>query len=376
MASFGVSTVDGTLAPCRAKPENRGRGTCTHGDHVDLEGPMAAPETIRAYNEERLAEHYKASALASLKKALPKPPVPKPPTFPRVTAQGIQAAPNGTRLNRKEFVEATVAISDVFPEGAWEELNGLSKQVSSLIEQEASHARTSREVQVKVQAFLESDDEVAVKIRAYLGPDVSPGDFAAILVHDVKSMTAQSALRNHPKSDPVSRVMLTSVANDMGKRRYIASVLFFGGRCCYCNRTMSKRPGPQQATGEHITPINPATPGAPIGATRYGNMALACHQCNEDRGNKDLHEWVKETDCIPPESKEPALQRIQAFRRFALYEDYSPDQSRKLAQAVRELKREQARVRKSDGTYESEDFEAFQNRVKSKIYDLRQELSA
>jgi len=48
--SYGVS-ASGTLEKCRAKPENRGKGRCTHGDHMDIPQEQIANGAIEKFNE-------------------------------------------------------------------------------------------------------------------------------------------------------------------------------------------------------------------------------------------------------------------------------------------------------------------------------------
>lgn len=176
----------------------------------------------------------------------------------------------------------------------------------------------------RILEFLKSDDPDAIKCREFLGDDVSMNTFSAIIVSSVGSMMRKQKLRQQKNSN-MRRLLLTRLHNDMTKQRYIASVLFFGGRCCYCNSPMSKSEGnPKQATGEHLTPIAPSNDNDPVGVTRFGNMALACKECNGDRGNTNLEEWVNKTNKISDDNKEACLARIKAFRKYALYEEYSP----------------------------------------------------
>lgn len=49
---------DGTLVICRALPENRGRGNCTHFSHQEVSLEELESGFIQKYNEEALAKHF------------------------------------------------------------------------------------------------------------------------------------------------------------------------------------------------------------------------------------------------------------------------------------------------------------------------------
>lgn len=363
MPTFGVSATDGTIAECKARPENRGRGRCFHSDHVELEGALAAPATVRAYNEELLAAHFGSCPT----------PVQSSPT-PAAMPRRIQTHPANRALTPKEFHEATIGISDAFSQDHWELLNGFYSNFNRLLREEHHLQHSAQQAAARIKDYLDSDSSAAVAVREFLGPEVNTETFAAILVNQVRGMTAAVSLRNSKKRDSIGRVMLTSVANDMTKRRYVASVLFFGGRCCYCNTVMEKTPGPNQATGEHLTPISPDNDSGPIGVTRYGNMALACWACNHERKNTDLHEWVASTDRLKGPEKQAALTRIEAFRRFALYEEYNDEESATLRNAVDEMKTAMEKRPKTDGRWSDADFDELNLGLKARMYDLRTSL--
>jgi len=306
-----------------------------------------------------LAQTYGEEALEPLK---------KPESAPMVVS-----STGGRPLTVAEFQEGVNGLTEAFPEEHWELLNSFYDHFSDLVAQEKLFHHTTRQAILRVQEYLESEDPAAKNVRAFLGPEVATEDFSAILVAEVKSMTKALRFENDGKNS-LQRVVMTNVANDMNRRRYVASVLFFGGRCCYCNCVLHKKPGPTQATGEHITPISPEEEGAPMGATRYGNMALACAACNQSRGNKELNSWMEGTDTVPPEEKPRALKRIAAFRRFALYEDYQPKQVEKLQAALAELKAKQVRYPRNHGKYLPKHFEILDSAIKVAVYDLQQEL--
>lgn len=60
------------------------------------------------------------------------------------------------------------------------------------------------------------------------------------------------------------------------------SVIFFGGECCYCGRTMKKG---ERLTRDHLVPV------AEGGATTQSNVVPACGSCNSSKGKNEWREW-------------------------------------------------------------------------------------
>lgn len=365
MSVFGVNPQDGTIAPCRAKPENRGRGRCFHGDHIELDGIESSPESVQRFNEEKLAAHFGGNFFTFTASGSPK------------TVESDHGS-----LTHNEFHEASEDISQAFTQESWQLFQNFYSEFSTIVDKETELGSYQNEIISKVRSYLDADTPIAARLRAFLGPEVDTDTFAVILVSEVRSMTAAIPIRNSKRSDSVSRVISTSCANDMSRKRYVASVLFFAGRCCYCNVVLTKKEGAySQATGEHITPVNPADPNATVGVTRYGNMALACHRCNSDRGNKDLSSWISETDVVPEEQKTKALRRIEAFRGFALYEEYSPEKSQMIRATTELFKaRRDALPRNSSKDknlrYDPAAHREYVNELKATLFDLRSFLSS
>lgn len=362
--------ADGTLSVCKAKPENRGRGNCPHGEH--LESDMDA-RAIASHNEKAL-ERSMDSAPPVVKRTTP-----NPAEIARVTPNSIRSHPGGAALTREQFNEASISIAAAFPEKDWDAIGAFYRKMEERLSDKALSSN-HRSAVANVASYLNSGDPTAKKVRAFLGKDVDTREFANLLVHNVRAMTFDYAWRNGQRGISMDRSVLTTLNNDMNKERYVASVLFFGGRCCYCNQAMRKFNGKDPipdniATGEHITPISPSDSGAVVGGTRYGNMALACHGCNEERGNQDLNEWVEKTQRISQENKGASLERIEAFRRFALYRDYTEEESRLIRAKVSELKQFAAsKPAISKGKYSREDGEAISREFKVGLYDLQREL--
>lgn len=60
------------------------------------------------------------------------------------------------------------------------------------------------------------------------------------------------------------------------------TVIFFGGECCYCGRTMKKG---ERLTRDHLTPV------ADGGTTTQANVVPACTSCNCSKGKEEWREW-------------------------------------------------------------------------------------
>lgn len=60
------------------------------------------------------------------------------------------------------------------------------------------------------------------------------------------------------------------------------TVIFFGGECAYCGRTMHKG---ERLTRDHLEPVSDG------GATIQDNIVPACHSCNSSKGAEEWREW-------------------------------------------------------------------------------------
>jgi 5-methylcytosine-specific restriction endonuclease McrA len=88
------------------------------------------------------------------------------------------------------------------------------------------------------------------------------------------------------ESAHLRRSRILQKSNDRGISRHSLRKRH-GDNCCYCGRSMSFRAGtrgvynPGLATIEHIVPISKG------GSHTWGNVTLACWECNIRRGNRD-----------------------------------------------------------------------------------------
>lgn len=365
---------DGCVERCRAKPENRGRGRCPHGEHVALTDAQA-----QEMNQERLsgvvpgfhggagngANDGAAGGDADGVGAVPvrasvRPGagrvggvrVPRPGGVPKPSPGVFHNSRASHPLTAKELSEQSARVSAALDEETWGSIRGLWERVNLAIadgdEEKAADSRAlweraGEKARGLFLAELDADTEDGRRLRAYLGEDVKTSDVADILAFNIGQMTAPIPVKS--RDTKLSRHALTAFDNDMNKSRYVMSVLAFGGRCCYCNRPLHRgEPADGQATAEHITPVNPRGGSTVRGATRYGNMALACVACNRARGNQNLEEWVLVTGRIPDrEEKARCLARIREFRAYAGYEEYTVEQTKRLNREIGRMNRAYAR---------------------------------
>lgn len=361
---------DGCVERCRAKPENRGRGRCPHGEHVALTGAQA-----QEINQERLSEavpgfHGGAgnnansgtveggAAVNDAPRVRPGAGrvggvrVPRPGGVPKPSPGVFHNSRASRPLTAKELSEQSARVSAALDEETWGSIRGLWERVNLAIadgdEEKAADSRAlweraGEKARGLFLAELDADTEDGRRLRAYLGEDVATSDVADILAFNIGQMTSPVPVKS--RDTKLSRHALTAFDNDMNKSRYVMSVLAFGGRCCYCNRPLHRgEPADGQATAEHITPVNPRGGSTVRGATRYGNMALACVACNRARGNQNLEEWVLVTGRIPDrEEKARCLARIREFRAYAGYEEYTAEQTKRLNREIGRMNRAYSR---------------------------------
>lgn len=333
--SFGFRK-DGTLVVCRAKIENRGKGNCPHAEHLDLSIEQLKAGFLKTHNEKALLEFLKASGVDPIPVKLSRKA--KKATFVPNTAFTMDELESNSDAVAEEIKNEDFQFIQEFYDRYEREM--------STDEMLTSFQYSPAE---KLQGYLESDEPSAVKLRAYLGEEVQLKHLSEILYEGVGAMTSAYHWSSSGRNS-LPRAMLSTFRNDMTKKNYVASVLYFAGRCCYCNNPLNKQlRQPYQPSGEHITPVWPDNESSIVGGTRYGNMALACKKCNGDRGNKELHTWINETNCIRKIEKVNTLGRIKAFRDFAGYNDYSQEESDQLRTAIGRVNLEIDKLRDNNG---------------------------
>lgn len=350
---------DGTLDVCRARPENFGKGKCNHSTHTPVTLVDVEKGVVRKFNEAVLEKQHGGLSKNRRSDRTPR----------GVTSNRISSHEGGKVISQAELLASSQKVADSFSEDYWKFVQKFYDNIEDKFVE--GRSRAADKAAVGIESYLNSDDEDAVKTREFLGKDVDLKEFSRILTKEVGSMTTPATW---VEDRSVNRVILTALDNDMTKERYVASVMFFGGRCCYCNVVLRKSPPKrQQASGEHLTPVSPENPGQVHGGTRYGNMALACIQCNSDRGNQEMVSWVQETRCIPEEEKASVLGRIQAFRKFTLYHEYTQEENDRIVVKMKELNNQVHRARRSARGKElsEQQRQNIRNDIKIALYDLK-----
>ena len=69
---------------------------------------------------------------------------------------------------------------------------------------------------------------------------------------------------------------------DYTHQQWKEAVIYFGGECCYCGRTMRKG---ERLTKDHLVPVSTG------GRTVQSNIVPACQSCNSSKGAEDFRDW-------------------------------------------------------------------------------------
>lgn len=240
-------------------------------------------------------------------------------------------------LTRKQFKGSVDAVGRQITQDDWEYLQKFSHTVSNMIKSN----RRKNEIAAKLEKFLKSNDPEAVQFREYCGKDVDMHELSQIMVSNVSSMTDDvtdfSINRFGRRRNTIKRGLMSAVHNDMhgNKEKYLTSIMFFGGRCCYCQVPLTKG-GSQTtsdttATGEHIDAIN----GNPPGVTQYGNVVLCCKKCNTRRGNDSFDDFAKKY--LTPQQAKKSKEMIRAFREYTDYKPFPAEENRILSEVSQKL---------------------------------------
>lgn len=321
MIPFG-RTADGTLSKCTAKPENRGKGNCTHSTHFDL--PADKADEILRKDEERKLERKYFKLVAITKRKEKKEA--KEAEFKRREQEAFQ------EFNTPERLAAIEQLTEHYSSENFDYIDSFQKKFENFIKSDLS--KSDEETELSIKEFLNGNSLAVKKIRAKFGDSYNASSITRLLTRPPNSMM-RTQHKNNPKYS-VSRIILSGIDNDMNKENYIKSVVFFGGKCCYCE-TPLKMDGSarDKATGEHLTPVSPEKSGSPKGSTRFGNMALCCPQCNHSRGNQNLESWIIRTTRIKKKRKPHTFAKIKAFRKFSGYQEFSQEFSQEVDKTIK-----------------------------------------
>lgn len=324
MIMFG-RTTDGTLSQCTAKPENRGKGNCPHSAHFELPADKAE-QILQKDAERQLEKQY--NKLVLLKKRDEK----------RERKEKVKAA----EMERfQKFINTKkTEIDDLTEHYSSEDLRYIDTFIDDLKNLSTDNLKESALYEKIVEKHLMSSSYSARKVREKFGNDYSVSDISKLLVRTPSSMTKKLKSKNGNHSS--SRIILSSIANNMNRENYIKSVIYFGGKCCYCGTTLKTEDGEncQKATGEHLTPLSPDNKDAVRSSTRFGNMALCCENCNRSRRNEDLEPWIVKTSRVKRNRKVHIISKIRAFREFAEYKEFNKEFSQEIDKSLEYLSRE------------------------------------
>lgn len=335
--TFGVNER-GNLSICKALPENRGKGTCKHGEHFDLTAEDLSAGFVHKFKEKTVAERMALNGGVD-------------PFAPLKKKTNSTQRKNRSLEKLKELREGADELAKLFSEEDFNTIKNFYSDFARSMTEDEKLAYLLDNPKVAIKRYLTGEKPEAVKLREYLGDDVDYDDLSDLLTNEVGAMTTSHRWSTSGRLS-ISRSILSSLHNDMNRENYVTSILFFKGKCCYCNKRLSRVGGGNKAlpTGEHITPISPNRPDRPVGGTRFGNMALACSKCNKSRANNDLHLWLKDADSPLGEAQRiPALARIQAFRKFAGYREYTMEESHLIRESVAKLQAKADAIRDETG---------------------------
>lgn len=350
---------DGTLVVCRALPENRGVGNCPHAEHIEISDEQLKTGFLHKFNEEVISR----SGVTAF------PVLEKKNAVSRTEQRKRSAATLAKLLKESAEIEKTLPQKDFdLVKSVYGDFARLHKDKAPL------------DMSIAMENYLTSDEPTATKLREYLGAGTNYADLSDILVNEIGGMTSEHRWSTSGRHS-ISRVILTALNNDMDRENYVASVLYFKGKCCYCQKQLGRNAGGTVSlpTGEHITPIAPSRANAPVGGTRFGNVALACNRCNKSRANEDLIIWLKQSGApVSDAVKSESLARINAFRKFTGYSDYTPEQTaliRKAAATIQPnvdaLRGETGKIVRGTGNGD-----IIRDQINSKIRELKQLIPA
>ena len=319
---------DGTISICKAKPEYRGKGSCKHFEHQEIDNEKV-DEHILKHNEKVLEQTY--NVFGTIKR-------------------------DPSRKERKRVLKLDdLWNKDEFLQEAAKEkyqYKGLDPELFNDFQELYNNAfkknDTAEEALSQLKQYLNSsEDSLALNLKEYLDTD-DVSYFIDLVSKKPNGMDAQDWSSRGKVS--ASRAILSRLNNDMTNDKYIATVLYFKGKCCYCDKIMDGRDRKHHPTAEHLTPVSASSKDSIRGSTRYGNMALCCSSCNARRHDTELVEWFATSQTIKKKVKPYTFNRIQGFRKFANYRDYSTKENTLINQTIEKAMSFTEQFRNPDGT--------------------------
>lgn len=322
MAVLGTKN-DGTVSECRATPENRGKGKCKHYEHIEIDNNKMN-DYIKKKNEEKLKKDF--GDFVSLKKQTA-------PNIQIVKAPSRAKSPNKRLGKNIYFVDDLEEESEILKEKYLKEFSNIESienfcnVYENLINEESKEKKTQNLIQ-----FFNSDNKIAQDVVQYLGGDANIETISEML-SSIPSAMRKTEWKN---SRTPARAIMSRAFNDMSKNNYVKTVLMFKGKCCYCNKPFKNNNDKLSPTADHITPISPNDPTHVSGATKMGNMAMACNFCNLKKKDISLNTWMAVTQTVDKEQKADSLAKVKAFRESVGYQEFTYQEFAKINETINE----------------------------------------
>lgn len=319
---------DGSVSECKASPENRGKGKCKHFEHTEIDSNKIN-DYIKTRNEEKLKKDF--GNFVALNKH-------------SAENKQITKAPSRLRKKNKPLGENIMFIED---------LNEESKALENYYESELSNTKAidefcnvyeslidskdKEENTERLINFLNSDDKIAKDLRVYLGNDVKVETISKMLAKLPNSMYRVRWKGSGAASS--ARAILSRAFNDISnnKANYAKSVLYFKGKCCYCGCAFDYDDSKKTPTGDHITPISPEDPTHIPGATKMGNMVMACQNCNLKKKDVHVETWLAKNQSMHNNYKPKTLAKLNAFRKSVNYREFNYKEFAKINESINEV---------------------------------------
>lgn len=219
----------------------------------------------------------------------------------------------------------------------WQEvLETASDAIISIKNKMKSKNRKNVEIVDAIAGWIRGGSEPAKAFRSLgrymIGEGITKADAKAMAE---MCLRPPAALRDKiAECSSPYRYMMVNVENDLTEQRVMMTVLASYGRCVYCNVTVKPyvlitqpngvRADDLRATADHIYPVHPDpdTDDA-AGGTVFGNMAISCLACNQDKANHSPVKWLASTDLLDTSARTNARRRLDLLRVIAGWEPVS-----------------------------------------------------
>lgn len=320
LKTFGFRD-DGTLSVCYAAPAPGERSHCNHIDHIEISEAQLRKGMLTEHNLETDAENLKR---LGRKKYLESVSRKRAAKIKRRMDQEKRKSKGGSHAPEELEREAQAILYEE-DGAAYATIFRFLESFNATIPFTGKALKDTERLELLV-TFMRSNNPRALKLREFLGENIDLQKLAELLVYPVGSMTNKHFWSSNNPS--VNRAILSQLAYDMDVEKYTRSVLFFKGCCCYCGRQLDRNSDKswEIPTGEHLTPVTPRESHEPFGATRYGNMVLACSSCNSARQSIPIGEWLASTNRVHESVKAHSLAKIYEFRELARYEEFNDEE--------------------------------------------------